>query len=247
MPVPRKFDYDAAKRRFLAGEPKASIARSFGVTPTSIARAVDPVVRKRMAIAAEEYLRRSRPTCLGGCGKLVWMHNKSKNPTGYCSECLAKKRREERVPKHGTESEYTLGCRCDLCRQASRVGREARRSRRWVKLQGGAVPAEHGTEWMYNSGCRCSVCRKAASETRKDRTARAKNGENARKSGEPLLLPARTNITHETKEIIDEYAKRMQLTKSAVMKEILEDWAEAQGHELKQKKSNSKGWQRNGS
>lgn len=54
--------------------------------------------------------------------------------------------------KHGTESKYAQGCRCDDCKRASA---DARRRRRQTPN-----PRKHNAN-AYNNGCRCAECRQA--------------------------------------------------------------------------------------
>lgn len=61
--------------------------------------------------------------------------------------------------KHGTQSGYSRGCRCDDCRTANRENHRAYKRSRGVKE---FRPAEHGTASKYNRGCRCPACREAA-------------------------------------------------------------------------------------
>lgn len=71
-----------------------------------------------------------------------------------------------REPKHGTVSEYNNhGCRCDLCREANKSYRRARRLS--YKENKNRIP-RHGTRNEYsNYGCRCEECRKAYSDIQK--------------------------------------------------------------------------------
>lgn len=62
-------------------------------------------------------------------------------------------------PRHGTTNGYgNLGCRCDACKEANRVGHakymaQARAHRREL--------GEHGSSLRYDTGCRCDECREA--------------------------------------------------------------------------------------
>lgn len=63
--------------------------------------------------------------------------------------------------KHGTENAYTnRGCRCDECKEASRVANARRREGRK-----GSDRTPHGTATGYtNWGCRCDLCKAAMRE-----------------------------------------------------------------------------------
>jgi hypothetical protein len=78
-----------------------------------------------------------RKPCIGGCGTLVYQ-TKTYNQRGYnglrlgmCRTCRTKKRRTESTVPHGTETKYTSWerCRCDLCREAARLAKAARRAK----------------------------------------------------------------------------------------------------------------------
>ena len=72
--------------------------------------------------------------------------------------------------KHGTNSGYSKGCRCDDCKSANKAYRKA-----WAERRRASIP--HGTTNGYaNYGCRCDPCKAAHS-------ARVK-GDNARHAGE---------------------------------------------------------------
>lgn len=59
---------------------------------------------------------------------------------------------------HGKISTYTAyGCRCDSCKEASRLYRTGRAMRTYDEI------SNHGTWSAYVSGCRCEDCRAAQS------------------------------------------------------------------------------------
>lgn len=60
-------------------------------------------------------------------------------------------------PRHGTTNGYgNLGCRCDPCREANRVGHADYMAR--VRTEG-RILGKHGSELAYDTGCRCDPCR----------------------------------------------------------------------------------------
>lgn len=89
----RAFDHDECLR-LRAEDPKTwtydRLAGKFGVSSTAIARVCDPGTRERLDRNANEWARRQRTPCLGGCGTLVW--HTSPDRTGYCAVCLGKER-----------------------------------------------------------------------------------------------------------------------------------------------------------
>lgn len=123
----RTFDYDEATVRRAAGESVKELAAAYGVSVYAIYRATNPDYRARQDALVYEALKAKRKPCLGCCGRLVWMHVAGR--TGYCPKCLAAKGRAERGPNHGSESEYSYGCRCDLCKAASAEAKRLRRHR----------------------------------------------------------------------------------------------------------------------
>lgn len=138
----RKFDHEDAQVRYAAGETIAALAREYGVAWAAVQRVVNPAVRKRMDAQSLAYIDSCRIPCLGGCAKLVWMHGKGR--TGYCAQCLGEK---NNVVRHGTENEYTQGCRCHPCLAAAT---EAKRVRRAATK----VPCSHGCGTMVDGNNR---------------------------------------------------------------------------------------------
>ena len=64
------------------------------------------------------------------------------------------------MSEHGTISRYTQGCRCDACREASRIYQLNRRRARGIQPR--QASKVHGTVNQYtNLGCRCDECRAA--------------------------------------------------------------------------------------
>lgn len=127
MPLPPRFDHDEARRLRAAGWTYRALAARYGVSYSGVQRVCNPAVRARMNAHTNRRLRDKRQPCLGGCGRLVWLHGPIIR-SGYCPQCLAAKQRAETKVQHGTETRYgRYGCRCDMCRAASA---EARRRRR---------------------------------------------------------------------------------------------------------------------
>ena len=148
MAPPRKLDHQVALREFMQGVSVSEIARRHGVTYQGVLYVVDPDVRARVDLASKEWTRENMRAPCVGCGQvLVWTNKKGR--TGLCLKCAAKKRSVAADVQHGTETKYgNHGCRCDLCKQASREARQRRRVDR------GLVPCAHGcgtmVEW-YNA------------------------------------------------------------------------------------------------
>lgn len=138
----RRFDHEEAIRRYQNGEIIHRLAREYGVTDAAVRRVVNPEVRAKMHAAAAEFLASQRQPCVGGCGRLVWMHG-PRPKTGLCQRCYAAKLRAEHVPQHGTENEYKLGCRCGACTAAITALRRERRHRT-------RVPCSHGCGTMVD-------------------------------------------------------------------------------------------------
>lgn len=163
----RTFDYDDATARRAAGERVKDIASSLGVSAFAVYRATDAAFRARNDALVYEALRAKRKPCLGGCGRLVWMHIAGR--TGFCTRCLAAKGRAERGPNHGSESEYSYGCRCVLCKAASAEAKRLRRHR-------SRKPCSHGCGTLVDSidrrdpakplECRKCARRRVAAERR---------------------------------------------------------------------------------
>lgn len=82
----RAFDHEEAQKLRAEGWSYGRIAEHFGVSDRAVQRVCDPKVREDMERCTSEYHRRQRQPCKGGCGTLVWTHNKSH--TGYCNACL---------------------------------------------------------------------------------------------------------------------------------------------------------------
>ena len=77
-------------------------------------------------------------------------------------------------PRHGTTNGYSnLGCRCDECREANRLGHAKYMAQ--VRAEG-RILGEHGSRLAYDSGCRCDKCRTVHNERSKayKRARRAK-------------------------------------------------------------------------
>lgn len=128
-----KFDHEEARARFALGEETASIARGYGVSWSAVKRVVDPQTRKKMDARARANIEARRVPCRGGCARLVWMHG-ARPRTGYCPKCLGEK---TNVVRHGTETEYSQGCRCGKCLTAASAAKRRRR-------ENSRIPCSHG-------------------------------------------------------------------------------------------------------
>jgi len=127
----RLYDHDEAYARWEAGEAIPDIAASYGVTPQAIRQVVklrQPGGRDAINAYHREYQRRAkRKPCVRGCGRLAWHAGDRR---GVCMACENADRRARALAQdnHGTESRYSLGCRCDLCKAASAAARRKRRA-----------------------------------------------------------------------------------------------------------------------
>lgn len=120
----RAFDHEEAQRLREAGWSIPRIADHMGVSVTAVYRVCDPAVRERMQEKADKKLRDMREPCLGGCGRLVWMHNAK--ATGYCPACAGIQRSAAHV--RDTELQCT---RCNEWKpDAEFSDAQGRRSRR---------------------------------------------------------------------------------------------------------------------
>lgn len=86
MPQPRKFDWDAARRRYADGETVSAIAASYGVSYAAVDRVVNPETAERMRRNNLEYAERHRAPCVEGCGRLV-SHTAARYNSGRCLPC----------------------------------------------------------------------------------------------------------------------------------------------------------------
>ena len=163
---PRSFDYDEALRLRDQGLSYAEIGARLGVSDTAARNACDPRARIQQRRATRRAIEAARTPCRGGCGVLVYMHNKGSS--GYCKACYAE--RFWRIEKHGTEKEYvSWGCRCHACTAAASAARRARRLR-------SQVPCSHGCGRMvdrYNARypdkppeCKSCAMRRVTAERR---------------------------------------------------------------------------------
>lgn len=135
----RSFDYDEAKRLRADGLTYAEIGKRLGVSGNAAAMACDPAFRKRQLAAAKKGIENARHPCFGGCGALVWGHISGR--TGYCPTCLGARRN---IVRHGTETEYSQGCRCEPCRLAASAAKRRRRVN-------SRVPCSHGCGTLVDS------------------------------------------------------------------------------------------------
>lgn len=67
---------------------------------------------------------------------------------------------------------YSNGCRCAVCRVATREYRREHRAKVRARLD----EVEHGLRWVYDAGCRCASCTDAHSKAHADYRARTKGG-----------------------------------------------------------------------
>lgn len=121
----RAFDHDEAKVLRAAGWSYAKLADHFGVSVGAVRRVCDPRVRQRMDQQAAAFIEKQRQPCLGGCGALVWMHQKNAGRSGLCPTCMAIQKAAAGV------REDTL--RCSKCREwkpDDEFGRQTRPTRR---------------------------------------------------------------------------------------------------------------------
>lgn len=139
MGAPRRFDHDEARRLRAQGLTYHAIGLRLGVSDTAVARACDPRVRRNFALASRRRLEAQRTPCRGGCGLLVWTHRPGHS--GYCRACLGERRN---VARHGTETEYNQGCRCEACTAAATTARRRRR-------ENTRVPCSHGCGTLVDS------------------------------------------------------------------------------------------------
>lgn len=145
MGRPRSFDYDQAQALRAEGLTYMEIGRRLGVSANAAAKACDPAYRRRQNAATRRISETYREPCRGGCGVLV-TYRGLKPSTGYCVDCLNERRRFEAEMRdnHGTETRYTLGCRCLACRQAASAAKKRRREQ-------SRVPCIHGCGRMVDS------------------------------------------------------------------------------------------------
>lgn len=138
MGAPRKCDYDEL-RRVAAANPGLSaraLAARFGVS--------DPTVRRILMSDGERaahdrrqrlWLVAAQPFCKNpDCLNRTWTAY-TVGRTGFCQDCWNDWRQRNRVPQHGTESEYRAGCRCRDCTDAARDARQRRRLRQAQELK----------------------------------------------------------------------------------------------------------------
>ncbi len=84
----RKYDHERARwLHDVRGWSYKRLAAHYGVSVTAIEYACNDKTRARMLAAAKAGNAKKRRPCLGNCGRLVWMHQKNKNPSGYCPTC----------------------------------------------------------------------------------------------------------------------------------------------------------------
>jgi hypothetical protein len=76
------------------------------------------------------------------------------------------------IPKHGTVSGYSRGCRCDDCRTAKRAYSQEQRRKRRAAVEAGEANFEHGYVGYTDWGCRCDVCKAAKAGYQAGRGAR---------------------------------------------------------------------------
>ena len=103
MSVPRKFDWDEAKRLHEAGLSYAVIGDRFGVSPTAIARACREDLRRAMAERLRQYQQSGTCPDCGGVATRVYGVGQRR-----CRKCFAISR---------TESVRATMLRCIICRK----------------------------------------------------------------------------------------------------------------------------------
>jgi len=129
----RHFDHDEARRLRAEGWSWAKLADRFGVTPLAVTRVCNPDVAARMLAKSNEATRRKRTPCRGGCGRLVWMHQKGRS--GYCAECVARRK---------TAADVRDGeLRCTQCRE-------------WKPDE--EFPTWHGQKSRRGHSAECQAC-----------------------------------------------------------------------------------------
>ncbi len=144
---PRRFDHEECRRlREETGWSGARLARHFGVSTSRVYQVIDPRSQERVTRQRAEHIRGMRRPCLGGCGRLVWMHMAGRS--GYCVTCSARRRTKGVRPTtllcstcdrwlpdedfHRRSDAINRRHRTNDCRTCSTAHRRRRRDRRKV-------------------------------------------------------------------------------------------------------------------
>lgn len=117
-------------------------ARQLGISANTLRRWEKPDLYARQLAASADAKWRRKQLCVRGCGRLVSYDSL----TGVCIDCT----NADRAAKHGTRSCYSIGCRCDDCREANRVY--------MAECRHSGKPPTHGLSGYKNYGCRCRIC-----------------------------------------------------------------------------------------
>lgn len=121
MPVPRRFDYDAARARHAAGESAKDLAAEFGVTTSAIYRVTQPG-RIEREVAYNRRWRTGRCEDCGGPAMRLVGGKRGHNIDGriLCRACRGKDRCERLRFHHGTGRLLEVRCSSLDCANGER-------------------------------------------------------------------------------------------------------------------------------